>query len=152
MTQEEKQLLLQVLCAMLPHGVKIHYHYSNSLGRILDEDRELDFSDVETLKYNIENPQNDWCEISWKPYLRPMSSMTEDEKRMLWEELDKDTDIICENLDAPIVNTYNGRIYRGNPVHHEIDFLNKNHFDWRGLIPMGLALEAPEDMYNTKTE
>jgi hypothetical protein len=33
-----------------------------------------------------------------------------------------------------------------------IDWLNVHHFDYRGLIPMGLALEAPKDMYNTKSK
>ena len=28
------------------------------------------------------------------------------------------------------------------------DWLNRKKFDWRGLIPMGFALPAPEDMYN----
>ena len=78
--------------------------------------------------------------------------MTEEEKKTLWEELDKDMEILDENIDAQIINVYKGRCYRGNPVHNEIDFLNKNHFDWRGLIPMGLALEAPDGMYNNKTE
>lgn len=145
MTQEEKQLLLKDLCARLPYKVKGQAVSNGEIYRISSiisvspsgesllmlDDNNIDFVTLEQTK----------------PYLRPMSSMTEEEKRMLWEELDKDTDILWENLDAPIINTYNCRIYRGNPVYHEIDFLNKNHFDWRGLIPMGLALEAPEGMY-----
>ena len=64
-----------------------------------------------------------------KPYLRPMSSMTEEEKkeeRKLWD----------------IVTTTR------NDLHYlYTDFLVSHHFDYRGLIPMGLALEAPEGMY-----
>jgi hypothetical protein len=29
-----------------------------------------------------------------------------------------------------------------------IDWLNAHHFDYRGLIEKGLAIEAPEGMYN----
>ena len=41
-----------------------------------------------------------------------------------------------------------GRISRVDEISEFIDWLNENHFDYRGLIPMGLALEAPEGMYN----
>lgn len=61
-----------------------------------------------------------------KPYLRPISSMTEEEK-----------------IDYQAFFDYNGVEY---PEEY-IDWLNAHHFDYRGLIPMGLALEAPNDMY-----
>ena len=127
MTQEEKQLLLNDLSARLPYGVFIHYHWSRE-GNTIDEDRELDFSDVETLKYNIENPQNDWCEISWKPYLRPLSSMTEEEKIEL-KTITKGA-IQTIGLEDIVVTTDKG-----------FDWLNAHHFDYRGLIEKGLALE-----------
>lgn len=130
MTQEEKQLLLIDIAARLPYGVFIHYHWSRE-GSTIDEDRELDFSDVETLKYNIENPQNDWCEISWKPYLRPMSSMTEEEGDEYRTECKK---VLLMR-------------YRTNSHYPVTDWLNAHHFDYRGLIEKGLALEAPEGMY-----
>jgi hypothetical protein len=134
MTQEEKQLLLKDLCARLPYGVKVQY-------------KDFDPIDLEIDQYTV---NGNYLLSLCKPYLRKMSSMTEDEKKMLWEELDKDMDILDTNVEAPILSVYKGRCYRGNPVYHEIDFLNRNHFDWRGLIPMGLALEAPEGIYNTK--
>ena len=135
MTQEDKQLLLKDLCVRLPYGVFIHYHWSRE-GNTIDEDRELDFSDVETLKYNIENPQNGWCEISWKPYLRPMSSMTDEERAKIavlskFNGLTKSVDFAeCSSI--------------------VVDYCNSRHLDYRGLVPMGLALEAPEDMYKTE--
>ena len=132
MTNEQEQLLLKDLCARLPYGVQIHYHWSRE-GNTIDEDRELDFSDVETLKYNIENPQNDWCEISWKPYLRPMSSMTKEE---VLEYISLKENIVASDDITYFFETY-----------ESIDWLNANHFDYRGLIPMGLALEAPAGMY-----
>lgn len=139
MTQEDKKILLKDLCARLAYGVFIHYHWSRE-GNTIDEDRiELDFSDVETLKYNIENPQNDWCEISWKPYLRPMSSMTEEEN----EELKYEIELELQALEGEEGhNTVSAA-----PAAFEVDFYNKHHFDYRGLIEKGLALEAPEGMY-----
>lgn len=146
MTQEDKQVLLKDLCARLPYGVFIHYHWSRE-GNTIDEDRELDFSDVETLKYDIENPQNDWCEISWKPYLRPMSSMTEEE----WKEYDKACDLdVDSSANALRTNLKARKRVLISTWHHGTDWLNKNHFDYRGLIPMGLALEAKEGMYGDK--
>ena len=90
-----------------------------------------------------------------KPYLRPMESMTEEEKAEL-------KDIILFGYSS---NDYDRYEHRGvEIVELEYDnwdkigfdfadycklenWLNKNHLDYRGLIPMGLALEAPEDMY-----
>ena len=59
------------------------------------------------------------------PYLRPMSSMTEEEEREFEETLQY-TQYTLESYD----------------------WLNAHHFDYRGLIPMKVALEAPEGMYN----
>ena len=142
MTQEE--LLFQDLYARVPYGVKTHYHYSNSLGRVLDEDRELDFSDIETLKYTIENPQDGWCEISWMPYLRPMSSMTE-------EECDMVEEILGDNCIFDFMSNGDIILKQGQFSQKKLtklyDYYNSIHIDYRGLIPIGLALEAPEGMY-----
>ena len=138
MTREEKKLLLVDLCARLPYHVMVHYHWSHE-SRSIDEDRELDFSDVETLQYNIEN-QNDWCEISWKPYLRPMSSMTSDEK-MEWFQMRQNH---CN------MSGFNELQERADFTSESSDWLNKKGFDFRGLILMELALEAPDGMYKTE--
>lgn len=75
-----------------------------------------------------------------KPYLRPMSSMTEREQRqfdsfcVIDEEAWKGNGIIGFKNQARIMA-------------EAIDWLNAHHFDYRGLIEKGLALEAPEGMY-----
>lgn len=68
-----------------------------------------------------------------KPYLRPMSSMTEEEQRTL--------DSMCNGVE--MVSRLSGL----KMFDKAFDWLNAHHFDFRGLIPMGLALEAPEGMY-----
>ena len=66
-----------------------------------------------------------------KPYLRPMSSMTEVETLEF-------VNTTIKSLEYPMWTTYS------------YDWLDAYHFDYRGLIPMGLALEAPEDMYKNE--
>lgn len=123
MTQEDKDLLLKDLSARLLYGVKgiITYDKSNTTFTVEGIDNNvLHLSDAED------------CYVEdFKPYLHPMSSMTEEEKRELFE-------IGCEgNIEHPY-----GLYFRCQ------DWLNAHHFDYRGLIEKGLALEAPEGMYN----
>ena len=123
MTQEDKELLFKDLCARLPYGVKIQIK---------------DWTTFETeLKVgHIQQLQNE--DIDPKPYLRPMSSMTEEEERelrILWNE-----DLIGERSPFYIYPCYS----------KTMDFYNSHHFDYRGLIEKGLAIEALEGMYDLK--
>lgn len=78
-----------------------------------------------------------------KPYLRPMSSMTEEEKREIYEwlvENDVDWfDFSKLRLDEILISFDSSWLL--------VDWLNAHHFDYRGLIEKGLALAAPEGMY-----
>ena len=122
MTQKNKNLLLKELCARLPYGVKVNYkglirplfsvsptqHYKITLDNAIDgEHNGLEFVRLDD-------------EI--KPYLRPMSSMTE-------EEVEEEDNTVMMFLQ---------------------DFYNSHHLDYRGLIEKGLALKAPEGMYKTE--
>ena len=80
-----------------------------------------------------------------KPYLRPLSSMTEEEKEELRLEHEKDERLFieCINKSKQGDNSMRGKVI----THYAADWCNKNNFDYRGLIPMNLALEAPEGMY-----
>lgn len=84
-----------------------------------------------------------------KLYLRPMSSMTEEEKADLEkfskQELDKYADAVLNHADKDTV-----RVSQIALMYKDIDWYTKKHFDYRGLIPMGLALPAPKNMYNDK--
>lgn len=116
MTQEDKQLVLQDLCARLPYGVKVTF--AESSGR---EDCILNSQHLNST-YAIEY-------LGLKPYLRPMSSMTEEEYDE-FEELIRTED---SNLN---LSETTARV--------TIDWLNKNMFDYRGLIPKGLAIAVTE--------
>jgi hypothetical protein len=120
MTQREKQLLLKDLCARLPYGVKITCFKNGVLTPYLIDFRDStihttsDFNGT-YIKVQLED---------YKIYLRPISSMTEDEEREFEETLQY-TQYTLESYD----------------------WLNEHHFDYRRLIEKGLALEAPEGMY-----
>jgi len=128
MTQEEKSLLLQDLCARLPYEVNIQV-------------KEWTVLDTELKIGHINRLQND--DIELKPYLRPMSSMTEEEKRQYGELCDED---IRQLTSVQIVHP--GLKYKTS-CHRSIDWLNKNMFDYRRLIEKGLALSAHVGMYKT---
>ena len=117
MVQEDKELLIKDLCARLPYGVKgiVTYDESNTTFVVEGIDNDvLHLSDAEE------------CYVEdFKPYLRPTSSMTEEER-----------------------NTFD-TMTRGYTVHQQsslFDWLNAHHLDFRGLIEKGLAIPAPVGM------
>lgn len=133
MTKEEKDLLLRDLCARLPYEVEVYYSETVPISTLKTINSEkgtcivYDHSQwYRHSKFHIE-------EI--KPYLRSMSSMTEEEKNDYLNTFKKS--IIGTDEE-------DGRVWTVD----SIDWLNAHHFDYRGLIPMNLALEAPEGMYN----
>jgi len=130
MTQEERELLRKDLCARLHYGVKVHLSRKHNrheedtvLNNVIITKDGLVVSNIIGYNYLL-------SEI--KPYLRPMSSMTEEEKKIYSNFfISKEID----NFDFDI------------PNYDTIDWLNAHHFDYRGLIEKGLAIEAPKGMY-----
>ena len=130
MAQEERELLHKDLCARLPYGVIVKAQYKDGEGWKTDDRKLLGlYTDGQVyLDYVYTNIEN------IKPYLRPMSSMTEEEIKEL-SKIDQKRIIFSArhltwHLDGEI-----------------IDYLNEKMFDWRGLIPKGLALETKKEMY-----
>lgn len=137
MTQEDKELLLKDLCARLPYKVKImcnnfvdigNYFIGTLINSCPIERRFEVLTEYGILPVYLDNDDI-------KPYLRPMSSMTEEE----YKELKK---ISGYYGLAPFED-----IYDWGPNYEMIDWLNSHHFDYRDLIDKGLALEAFEGMY-----
>ena len=122
MTREEKQLLFKDLCGRLPYGVVV---------RCTDSDTDYKCFLTTDILHEI---QNGYEYYDYRPYLRPMSSMTEEE-RVEFERLS----FVYDTSDGSMLFSEKG-----------LDWLNAHHFDYRGLIEKGLALEAPEDMYKTE--
>lgn len=135
MTQKDKELLLVDLCGRLSYGVKIalknngSYHHENVAKKgDVTIDRLKGFTGSYFSIYH-DNPLDwDWYDDDIdiediKPYLFPLSSMTEEQK----DEFDR-----LYTYDALIVE----------PQWKLIDFCNKHNLDYRGLIPMGLAIDA----------
>lgn len=132
MTQEQKDILLKDLCARLPYGVKVEYE-----NKIFDVEYVCPM--YEEVKLDI--PETWTIDVSEvKPYLFPLSSMTEEQKNELREmEWSFDNSTICNIIEC--FGTY--RAYVDHSCCSElIDWFIKNHFDYRGLIPMELANDA----------
>lgn len=153
MTYQDKDFLLKDLCARLPYGVKALYHHKKRL--------ETDYKDIIiTLKYYVrdyvfmgeskdalndieatfleaseEQIKNGHPNNSFKPYLRPMSSMTE-------EEVLEFAAFHCLNDKHPIVLL---QMCNLSNVINMFDWLNRRHFDYQGLIDKGLAIAVTEE-------
>ena len=115
MTQEQRELLLKDLCGRLPYGVKMN-HVADT------ENNPITLVGVAKTMITLENLAGyGTSDIEdYIPYLFPLSSMTPEQR-----------------------TSYN---FLSNSGHRSftglIDFYHKNHLDWRGLIPKGLALDA----------
>ena len=154
MIQEDKQLLLKDLCARLPYGVycQIRYKCKN---KIIEECKQLDgvfLNDTECLFRSESGAE---YSSDYKPYLRPMSSMTEDEREeievFIFNEWYQENSCKIDNEGwIEILANYDVSGIDPCFCSDYVDWLNEHHFDYRGLIPMGLALEAPKDMYKTE--
>ena len=148
MTQKEKFILLQDLSARLPYGVIVDIKYNKEHGssdrlRICSEGSLTLNTDL--IGLCIEE------EIYLKPYLRPMSSMTEEEKKEFHKLKQFSITVVMPNGVSLLKPTYIVDLEDdGDGMNYLYDWLNAHHFDYRGLIEKGLALEAPEGMYNTK--
>jgi len=120
MTQEDKKLLLKDLSARLPYGVVCEFKRSTL--NVLYNNIYDDALTINNIEYVLKD------DSIVRPYLRSMSSMTEEEHMKLRA--------VYDNGSNGLFDEYS-----------HIDWLNAYHFDYRGLIEKGLALEAPEDMY-----
>ena len=134
MTQEDKQLLLKDLSARLPYGVKCRASYNKFPTTLVDVNVDANVGDdffIVTVKLEKTGLNSKSVIEDIKPYLRPLSSMTEEEEN-----------------EYNSLNAYEKGIFPH--TEEAFDWLNSHHFDYRGLIEKGLALEAPNDMYKTE--
>lgn len=124
MTQEDKELILKDICGRLPYCPIVQMSLYRNDGR--KRDIELDPRVTENIWELIDK----YCAL---PYLRPLSSMTKEEEselRILWNE-----DFVGERIPFYIYPCYK----------KTLDFYNEHHFDYRGLIEKGLAIEVTKE-------
>ena len=150
MTQSDKDLLLKDLCARVPYGVKAYVKNWSKLDRKYYEGvytvesihPSLNTILVYSERFSVEVIVGyDNYEI--KPYLFPLSSMTEEQKydfycRFIENDCDFD-DFKKFYLDGGM---WHKLLTSLDDIEAIIDWFHKNHFDYRGLIPMGLAIDA----------
>lgn len=134
MTQEEKKLLLTDLCARLPYGVKCTTKSSwNGIYTIEGYKDNRVFLDCPV----YDEGDDEWMIESIVPYLRPMDSMTKEEKK----EYESLCILIPVNYDSDL-SKYD---YYTTDSIDSFDWLNAHHFDYRGLILKGLAIAVTEE-------
>ena len=114
-----KEILIRDLCARLPYDVKVLY--DNKVFNI-------DYVSSKYEEIKLDTRDNYTLDVSdVKPYLFPLSSMTEEQKMFLKQQ----NWCIAISTSGTIETTVEG-----------IDWLNKNHFDINNLIPIGLGIDA----------
>jgi hypothetical protein len=128
MTQEQRELLFKDLSGRLPYDVKVQY---------VNNIFVIDYiSSYEEVKLDMtDNYVIDISEV--KPYLFPMSSMTEEQKKYI-----NDRWGINENFDFEIDPNWGKYFIDLGDAVDFIEWLNENYFDYRGLIPLGMAIDA----------
>ena len=131
MTKEEKDLLFKDLCARLPYHIKVKVWLKDGTTEEGPLDLQHNYGDVlrDAFYYNKI--------VDIKPYLRSMSSMTEEECKELGE-----LPATINNISETFPNT---PYYIEVAKVEQIDWLNVHHFDYRGLIPKGLAIAVTEE-------
>lgn len=137
MTQEQKDLLLKDLCARVPYRVKIYLEDfpKATLAGVVDGDIILH---CDKYDYTYDTP---WDIEYIKPYLFPLSSMTDEQESYLYSHtnfrMDMFGDIIVKK------DEFDNYFYTDTDDYSSlIGWLNENHFDYRGLIEKGLAIDA----------
>ena len=136
MTQEDKELLLKDLCARLPYGVKIEFTWW-----VMDEGTCLSTTLEPDHIEQILNDEVGNAEI--KPYLFPLSSMTEEECHKFYcGFVENETDYNEFKKYYFDSCSWNKVLTTISDCGDIIDWFNKYHFDYRGLIEKGLAIDA----------
>lgn len=134
MTQNEKDILLRDLCARVPYGVKFKHEGRRTIGKILSIAPKRRYTSVVYFDDAINHPKE--CDMDdIKPYLFPMSSMTDEDYAIyskIWEDTGKTAYLDgCHHLISTI------KAYKA-----ATDYLLSKQYDVNGLIPMGLAIDA----------
>lgn len=131
MTQENRDLLVRELCARLPYDVECIDTYINASGRLCEIGINCDMCLLSDVYGKTETCYMPNC----KPYLFPLSSMTEEQKNEYYD--------IVNYISTDDTNNWaEGEFIYIGSISRLIHFYHRNHLDYRGLISMGLAIDA----------
>ena len=125
---ENINLLLSDLCGRLPYNVKIKtVKYLENVDKFIESASTIHSIDILSQNVYCMDSSNTLSIVDVKPYLFPLSSMTDEQK-----------------VEFTIVQSqrYTGLYPYPSQCSKVLDWLNKNHFDYRDLIEKGLALDA----------
>ena len=125
-----KELLLKDLCARLPYGVKLGFYASATKQTYVCTLLGLEPEEEEPIIAKTENGCFYMLAGNVKPYLFPLSSMSEEQQKEFDQLIELELKAINNEIAHTQVTTF------------EVDFYNKNHFDYRDLIEKGLAIDA----------
>lgn len=128
MIQEEKDLLLKDLCTRLPYKIRCSFGVDDAVYEICGVNPTCCGASEIQATHIKSGINGDFTINACKPYLFPLSSMTEEQKVIYGD--------YCYEIMHSIA--WDGQ-FCSNELY---DWLNENHFDYRGLIPMGLAKDA----------
>ena len=119
MTKEEKDLVYKDICARLPYDVIVHIN-------------DVSLREHDTILYEETLARFGNNQAIIRPYLRSLSSMTEEERK---------------DIGKIVTTVYGGKVVDDDFVNviKYIDWLNEHHFDYRGLIEKELAIEASRE-------
>lgn len=138
MNEEEKNMLLKDLCGRIPYGVKVHFGCEPWTLTGLFKSGYAGVMVILLPRFPAANAYpntSNWPLEKVKPYLRPLSSMTDEEKeelvskhiKLVFEDKNHNPETVAVDIDG-------------------FDWLNAHHFDFRGLLKKGLAIEVtPEN-------
>lgn len=159
MTQEQKELLLKDLCARLPYGVKLqHSKNTDSIVELYSIDLDDFYCKIQFYSYKGKaltvSDQDKLLRpggiLRYKPYLFPLSSMTEEQLYEVSQIIGKDVAIFTDYL---LTIDHRRRTFSYQELDALFNWFDKNHFDYRGLIPMGLAIDATNlNIYRNQTK
>ena len=136
MKQELQELLLKDLCARLPYNVICQVEFKEN-GKY--NSKVMLLSGIFTDEAYFTTKGGSIYSNEYKPYLFPLSSMTEEQKKYISNKWG-----INEEFDFEIDPNWGEYFIELGYTVEFIDWLNKNHFDIYGLIPKGLAIDATE--------
>lgn len=132
MTKVNKELLLKDLSARLPYGVKLDFYTSATNEHIVCTLLGIEPEGDKPIIAKVDCGAFMFQQDHIKPYLRSMSSMKDEE--------------LSEYRAACRYHNIKGTVVYED-TYKSLDWLNMKHFDYRGLIEIGLAIEAPKDIY-----